>query len=145
MRNAIHFRRRFSGLRSRYLAAPPSTLSRRLQFAIPRGKDFPLTSLKFVLGRHEPQGAVQACRVVMRDELFHQAPGILQQLAVLSPATYVLRGVRAALLDGAALPALWSDIWPALVLGLVAIPVGLWAFGLAERYAKRAGKLARSG
>ncbi|MBI3287631.1 MAG: ABC transporter permease [Chloroflexi bacterium] len=72
-------------------------------------------------------------------------PGILQRLAIVSPATYVLRGVRAALLDGASLPTLWPEIWPALLMGLVAIPAGLHAFGLAERYAKRAGKLARSG
>jgi hypothetical protein len=30
-------------------------------------------------------------------------------------------------------------------MGIIAIPVGLKAFGLAERFAKRAGRLARSG
>ncbi|HEX9680741.1 MAG TPA: ABC transporter permease [Anaerolineales bacterium] len=72
-------------------------------------------------------------------------PPALRAMAVVSPATYVLEGVRAALLDGAPLSQLWRDILPALAMGVVAIPMGLKAFGLAERYAKRAGKLARNG
>ena len=72
-------------------------------------------------------------------------PPFLQALAVISPATYVLQGVRLALLEGAGYWALWPQIWPAILLGLVAVPMGLRAFALAERYAKRAGKLARSG
>lgn len=72
-------------------------------------------------------------------------PGLLQRLSVFSPATYVLRGVRAGLLEGASLVELWGDIWPALIMGLVAIPLGLKVFNLAERYAKRTGKLHRNG
>lgn len=72
-------------------------------------------------------------------------PHALQQLAVVSPATYVLAGVRAALLQGASVADLWPQIWPALALGLLAIPAGLQAFGFAERYAKRTGKLHRNG
>ncbi len=72
-------------------------------------------------------------------------PEILQKLAVLSPATYVLDGTRLALLDGASTRELWPFIWPTLIMGLIAIPVGLWIFGMAERYAKRAGKLHRNG
>ena len=72
-------------------------------------------------------------------------PEILQKLAVLSPATYVLDGTRLALLDGAPTRELWPYIWPTLILGLIAIPVGLRVFGMAERYAKRAGKLHRNG
>jgi len=72
-------------------------------------------------------------------------PAFLQRVSVISPATYVLRGVRAALLEGVGLATLWSDIWPALLIGVATIPLGLWIFGLAERYAKRAGKLHRSG
>jgi ABC-2 type transport system permease protein len=40
---------------------------------------------------------------------------------------------------------LWPDIWPLLIMGTVFIPFGLWAFGQAERYAKRTGKLKRVG
>jgi ABC-2 type transport system permease protein len=72
-------------------------------------------------------------------------PEILQKLAVLSPATYVLDGTRLALLDGAPTRELWPYIWPTLILGLIAIPVGLRVFGMAECYAKRAGKLHRNG
>lgn len=72
-------------------------------------------------------------------------PEILQKLAVGSPATYVLRGVRAALLEGVGVTSLMPEIVSALLIGLVTIPIGLWVFGLAERYAKRTGKLHRSG
>jgi ABC-2 type transport system permease protein len=72
-------------------------------------------------------------------------PGWMQVLSHLSPATYVLEGVRAGLLDGASLGALLGDVWPLLVMGVVFIPLGLWAFGRAERYAKRTGKLKRVG
>ena len=72
-------------------------------------------------------------------------PEILQKLSMLSPATYVLDGTRLALLEGASTRDLWPFIWPTLILGLIAIPVGLRIFGMAERYAKRAGKLHRNG
>ena len=72
-------------------------------------------------------------------------PNILQKLGVVSPATYVLNGVREALLEGTATADLWQYIWPVLIMGFVAIPAGLWVFSLAERYAKRTGKLARNG
>ena len=72
-------------------------------------------------------------------------PGLLQALSVLSPATYVIEGMRRALLDGADLGALVPLVWPALVVGLLSIPIGLRAFIAAERYAKRTGRLKRSG
>jgi ABC-2 type transport system permease protein len=72
-------------------------------------------------------------------------PEALQAFGVVSPATYVLEGVRAALLEGAATVELWPNIWPVLIMGAVLIPLGLWVFNLAERYAKRTGKLARNG
>ena len=72
-------------------------------------------------------------------------PGWMQVIARLSPATYVLDGMRAGLLNNQPLTALWGDIWPLLVAGVVSIPVGLWVFRRAERYAKRTGKLKRNG
>jgi ABC-2 type transport system permease protein len=72
-------------------------------------------------------------------------PGLLQKMAIYSPATYVLDGTRRALLEGAPTMQLWPYIWPTLLMGVVAIPVGLWVFELAERYAKRSGKLHRNG
>ena len=72
-------------------------------------------------------------------------PGWMQVLSHLSPATYVLHGVRAGLIDGTSVSALLGDVWPLVVMGAVLIPFGLWAFGRAERYAKRTGKLKRVG
>jgi ABC-2 type transport system permease protein len=70
-------------------------------------------------------------------------PQWMQWVSTISPATYALRGIRAAVLNGQA--ARWGDIWPLLLLGFVAIPVGLVVFRAGERYAKRHGKLKRSG
>ena len=72
-------------------------------------------------------------------------PGWMQALSRLSPATYVLDGVRKGLIDGASVTTLWADVWPLVVMGIVLIPTGIWAFGRAERYAKRTGKLKRVG
>lgn len=72
-------------------------------------------------------------------------PGFLKKIAVFSPATYVLDGTRKALLEGVGIDQLWGYILPALGMGLVLIPVGLWVFRQAELYAKRTGKLHRNG
>jgi ABC-2 type transport system permease protein len=72
-------------------------------------------------------------------------PEFMQTLSKLSPATYVLDGTRLALLKGSATRELWPFIWPTLIMGLIAIPAGLWIFNQAERYAKRTGKLHRNG
>ena len=72
-------------------------------------------------------------------------PDWMQWLATISPATYALHGIRAAILDGAGVGAVWGDLWPLLVLGAVAVPLGLAVFRAGERYAKRHGKLKRSG
>jgi ABC-2 type transport system permease protein len=72
-------------------------------------------------------------------------PDWMQILSAFSPATYVLDGVRAALLDGVPLTELWHDVWPLIVGGIVLIPTGLWGFAKAERYAKRTGRLKRVG
>lgn len=72
-------------------------------------------------------------------------PSILQRLAIYSPATYVLDGTRQAMLEGLPTSQLWPFVWPTLVMGMVAIPFGLWVFHQAERYAKRTGKLHRNG
>jgi len=72
-------------------------------------------------------------------------PNWMQVLAKFSPATYILDGVRKGLIDGVGLAALWYDVWPLLVMAVVFIPLGVWTFGRAERYAKRTGKLKRVG
>jgi ABC-2 type transport system permease protein len=72
-------------------------------------------------------------------------PGWMQVIAQFSPVTYALEGSRAALQGGAGLSQLWGSIWPLLVMGLVFVPLGLFVFHLGESYAKRTGKLKRSG
>lgn len=72
-------------------------------------------------------------------------PPALQFFATYSPATYVLEGSRAALLDGTPTSALWQYIVPLIGMGALAVPVGLGLFRAAEQYAKRTGKLKRNG
>jgi ABC-2 type transport system permease protein len=72
-------------------------------------------------------------------------PEPLRTMSVFSPATYVLDGIRRALIEGAGLGDLWPTLVGLLVVGLVSIPAGVWVFGLGERYAKRTGRLKRSG
>jgi len=72
-------------------------------------------------------------------------PQWMQWLSVLSPATYTLEGARRAILDGAGVAAVWDDLWPLILIGVVAVPLGLYVFALGERYAKQHGRLKRSG
>jgi ABC-2 type transport system permease protein len=72
-------------------------------------------------------------------------PDWMQVVAHFSPGTYVLDGIREGLIHGTPVTALWHDIWPLLVMGVVLIPLGVYVFGIAERYAKRTGKLKRVG
>ena len=70
-------------------------------------------------------------------------PTWMEWIAKISPATYALRGIRDSILDGAGIA--WADVWPLIVIGVVSIPLGLYIFSIGERYAKKHGKLKRSG
>jgi ABC-2 type transport system permease protein len=72
-------------------------------------------------------------------------PDWMQWISVISPATYPLEGCRAAILNGAGPAAVWQDIWPLLVIGAIAVPLGLAVFRRGERSAKQHGRLKRSG
>jgi ABC-2 type transport system permease protein len=72
-------------------------------------------------------------------------PEWMQWLSKISPATYALDGVRDAILNGDGVSEMWDEIWPLLIIGVVSIPLGLKTFAIGERYAKRHGKLKRSG
>ena len=72
-------------------------------------------------------------------------PTWMQWLAAVSPATYALEGIREAVLDGAGTWSMGDELWPLAVIGVVSIPLGLAVFRTGERYAKRHGKLKRSG
>ncbi len=72
-------------------------------------------------------------------------PEWLQPLSKISPATYTLRSIRAAMLENASVESQAGNLLLLLVIGIVLIPLGFWVFHLAERYAKRVGRLKRSG
>jgi ABC-2 type transport system permease protein len=72
-------------------------------------------------------------------------PDWMEPLATVSPATYVLEGMRAALLLGTPTQALGPWILPIVILGVLTVPIGIAIFGWGERYAKRTGRLKRSG
>jgi ABC-2 type transport system permease protein len=70
-------------------------------------------------------------------------PEWMQWIAKISPATYALRGCRASIVEGAGLE--WANVWPLLIIAVLATPLGLAIFKVGERYAKKHGKLKRSG
>ena len=80
-------------------------------------------------------------------------PRWLQPLSVVSPATYALSASRklvgigegGAQTAGAPLSACVYELTVLALMGLVMIPLGLYVFGLVERWAKRTGKLKRTG
>ena len=50
-----------------------------------------------------------------------------------------------AIVEGQGLSSMGDEIWPLIVIGIVSIPLGLEVFRRGERYAKKHGKLKRSG
>lgn len=71
--------------------------------------------------------------------------GLLSYIAPFSPATHVLDAVRAGLISGTPVTALLDQAAALVVMGIVLIPIGMWVFARAERYAKRTGRLKRVG
>jgi ABC-2 type transport system permease protein len=72
-------------------------------------------------------------------------PGWLQAVSLFSPATYLLRGIRDALLNGTTLNNEAGLIGILALFGVVLVPLSLLAFGVAERWAKKTGRLKRQG
>jgi ABC-2 type transport system permease protein len=72
-------------------------------------------------------------------------PGWLQAVSHFSPATYMLRGLRASMLDGAGFGTQVQTLLVLALFGLVMVPGSLAAFSAAERWAKRTGRLKRQG
>src|SRR5437762_2512376 len=63
-------------------------------------------------------------------------PGWLQAASHLSPATYLLRGIRAAVLDGRGIGDQTGTLVALAIFGAVMVPASLATFGAAERWAK---------
>ncbi len=74
-----------------------------------------------------------------------EMPEPLKTMSLFSPARYVLDGIRRALIDGAGIAELMPTMVGLFVAGLVLIPIGVKVFGWGERFAKRTGRLKRSG
>lgn len=72
-------------------------------------------------------------------------PGWMEAAAKVSPVYYALEGIREAMLQGRAVADLWQYIWPLLIMGAIFPPLGIWVFEQGERFAKRTGRLKRSG
>ncbi len=72
-------------------------------------------------------------------------PGWLQVASHVSPATYLLRGVRHALINGTTVGGETRDIVVLIVFAVVLIPASIAVFSAAERWAKKTGRLKRQG
>jgi ABC-2 type transport system permease protein len=82
-------------------------------------------------------------------------PKWIQPVSMLSPATYALDACRKLVgvdtyvaghrLMGSPVSAVAPDILKLIIAGLILIPAGLWIFGRVEHWAKRTGKLKRTG
>ena len=72
-------------------------------------------------------------------------PAWLRAVSWLSPATYLLRSVRHALIDGRGVVATAGDLLVLAVFAVVLTPLSIAVFSAAERWAKRTGRLKRQG
>jgi ABC-2 type transport system permease protein len=72
-------------------------------------------------------------------------PAWLKAFSVISPATYILDGMRAAIIDGDGIGGVTRELVSLAIFGAVLIPGGIAAFDVAERWAKKTGRLKRQG
>ena len=56
-------------------------------------------------------------------------PQWMQVIAAFSPATYILEGVRQALIDGVPITEMGGLLLPLAVMAVVFIPLGVYVFG----------------
>jgi len=72
-------------------------------------------------------------------------PPWLQVFSHASPATYILDGIRGAIIDGDSVTEMAGTLGILTAFGVVMIPGSIAVFAVAERWAKRTGKLKRQG
>jgi ABC-2 type transport system permease protein len=72
-------------------------------------------------------------------------PGWLQVISRLSPATYLLHAIRLTVIDGGGAATAAGDIAVMAAFAVVLTPLSISVFGVAERWAKRTGRLKRQG
>ncbi len=72
-------------------------------------------------------------------------PGWLQWFAYISPATYILDGIRGSIIEGHGFGEVWPELAALVGFGIVLIPAGMLTFAWCERWAKKTGRLKRQG
>ncbi len=72
-------------------------------------------------------------------------PPWLRVFSYISPATYLLDGIRGAIIDGDGLISLAETLGILALFGAVLVPGGILVFAIAERWAKKTGQLKRQG
>jgi ABC-2 type transport system permease protein len=72
-------------------------------------------------------------------------PPWLRVFSAISPATYILDGIRGALIDGNSVTDLAGTLLTLAVFGAVLVPGGIAVFAVGERWAKKTGRLKRQG
>jgi len=72
-------------------------------------------------------------------------PDWLEPFSWISPATYILEGIRGAMLEGKSVFDMSAELWKLLIVSAVSLPLGIWVFQFAVDFAKRTGRLKRYG
>jgi ABC-2 type transport system permease protein len=72
-------------------------------------------------------------------------PGWLRFFSHVSPATYMLDGIRGALIDGKSIGEMMGTLLTLAGFGALLVPSSILVFRLGERWARKAGKLKRQG
>ena len=72
-------------------------------------------------------------------------PGWLQVFSTISPATYILDGIRGALVEGRGLADLSGTLLTLAAFGVFLVPAGIGVFAVGEHWAKKTGRLKRLG
>ncbi|HYM15781.1 MAG TPA: ABC transporter permease [Dehalococcoidia bacterium] len=75
----------------------------------------------------------------------HVLPAWLRIFSYVSPATYILDGIRGAVIDGKSIGGVLPEVAALALFGVLLIPGGMMTFAVAERWAKKTGRLKRQG
>lgn len=90
---------------------------------------------------------IEACLLLISGVYYPVSvlPAWMQALSYLSPATYVLSGTRDVLLKQPTGTIMLETLIPLALIGIVTVPLGIALWAWAERFAKRTGRLKRTG
>lgn len=90
---------------------------------------------------------IEACLLLVSGVYYPVSvlPVWMQPISHISPATYVLSGIREVLLKTPSHQVMVTTLVPLMIIGLVTVPLGVWLWSWAEHFAKRTGRLKRTG